>query len=110
MKLVWCEESLYTSNAALRALVDTLMFFQGYTSLIRAFSNGRLPVAELLIGAKADVNAKNVCKKNYDFWACLSEFRNQFLFEVAYACLLVLVFFMCCDNVFLLHSALGLGI
>ena len=48
------------------------------TSLIKASYNGHLPVAELLIGAKADVNAKAVSKKNSDVSAFISEFRNQF--------------------------------
>ena len=35
-------------------------YFQLTTSLILATINGHLPLAELLIGAKADVDAKDV--------------------------------------------------
>ena len=40
-----------------------------------ASSNGHLPVAELLIGAKADVNAKNV-SRNMIVLACIYEYYN----------------------------------
>ena len=43
-----------------------------------ASEKGHLPLAELLIGAKADVNAKDVSKKKSDVSACISEFRKQF--------------------------------
>ena len=67
-------ESFVTRNAALRVQSAALFFFKGKTSLIWASSKGHFPVAELLIGAKADVNAHNVSR----MWTVL--FINEFRF------------------------------
>ena len=54
---------------------------------MRASEIGHLPVAERLIGAKADVNAKAVSKENQIFRTVFVSFATNFLFETAYACI-----------------------
>ena len=78
VKLVCCAESLYTSNAALRAHVDTLMFFR---NVLRSFGLPQMVICHLLSfwSAPRLMWTQKMCvKRHLIFSACIFEFRNQF--------------------------------
>ena len=68
-----------------------------------------MPVAEFLIGAKADVNAKDVSKTISDFSSCIIELRNQFFIRNRSHLLIDSCVFHVLRQCVSLHLALGLG-